>query len=73
MRPYGRDEWLALANVSGRPLPVEFWYDEESRNWAFRVGELRIVGRGQETLKEARLAAAEAIAYALEDPAVAVC
>jgi predicted RNase H-like HicB family nuclease len=45
---------------------VRFQYDEESRNWAFRVEDLRIVGGGQETLEEARQAAAEAIAYALE-------
>ena len=47
-------------------IPVHFQYDEESRNWAFRVEEPRIVGGGQETLDEARQAAAEAIAYALE-------
>lgn len=47
-------------------IPVHFEYDEESRNWAFRVEDLRIVGGGQETLEEARQAAAEAIAYALE-------
>jgi hypothetical protein len=47
-------------------IPVHFQYDEESRNWAFRVDEPRIVGGGQESLEEARQAAAEAIAYALE-------
>ena len=47
-------------------IPVHFQYDDESRNWAFRVEEPRIVGGGQDTLDEARLAAAEAIAYALE-------
>ena len=47
-------------------IPVHFQYDEESQNWAFRVDEPRIVGGGQATLDEARLAAAEAIAYALE-------
>jgi predicted RNase H-like HicB family nuclease len=47
-------------------IPVHFQYDDESRNWAFRVDEPRIVGGGQETLEEARQAAAEAIAYALD-------
>jgi hypothetical protein len=47
-------------------IPVHFQYDDESRNWAFRVEEPRIVGGGQPTLDEARRAAAEAIAYALE-------
>jgi len=56
---------MALMSVRGR-IPVHFQYDEESRNWAFRVEEPRIVGGGQETLDEARTAAAEAIAYALE-------
>jgi hypothetical protein len=54
-------------SAHGRIL-VHFQYDEESRNWAFRVEEPRIVGGGQETLEEARQAAAEAIAYALEGP-----
>src|SRR2546429_537429 len=39
-------------------IPVHFQYDAESRNWAFRVEEPRIVGGGQETLDEARAAAA---------------
>ncbi len=56
-----------MTTMSARArIPVHFQYDEESRNWAFRVDEPRIVGGGQETLEEARLAAAEAIAYALE-------
>ena len=56
-----------MSDVSARArVPVHFQYDEESRNWAFRVEEPRIVGGGQDTLEEARLAAAEAIAYALQ-------
>jgi hypothetical protein len=55
-------------------IPVEFYYDDESRNWHFhaRAGEVGIVGGGQETLEEARQAAAEAITSALkgQDPAV---
>jgi hypothetical protein len=56
---------MAMMSARGR-IPVHFPYDEESRNWAFRVDEPRIVGGGQDTLDEARAAAAEAIAYALE-------
>jgi hypothetical protein len=56
-----------MTSMSARArIPVHFQYDEESRNWGFRVEEPRIVGGGQESLEEARLAAAEAIAYALE-------
>jgi predicted RNase H-like HicB family nuclease len=47
-------------------IPVRFYFDEESRNWGFTVDEPRIVGGGQVTLEEARQAAAEAIAFALE-------
>ena len=47
-------------------IPVHFQFDEESQNWAFHVDEPRIVGGGQATLDDARQAAAEAIAYALE-------
>ena len=56
---------MAMMSARGR-IPVHFQYDQESRNWAFRVEEPRIVGGGQGTLDEARVAAAEAIAYALE-------
>jgi predicted RNase H-like HicB family nuclease len=56
---------MTTMGARGR-IPVHFQYDEESRNWAFRVDEPRIVGGGQDTLDEARQAAAEAIAYALE-------
>ena len=47
-------------------IPVNFQFDEESQDWAFHVDTPRIVGGGQTTLAEARQAAAEAIAYALE-------
>jgi hypothetical protein len=57
---------MAKAGQVRARIPVHFQYDDESRNWAFRVEEPRIVGGGQETLEEARAAAAEAIAYALE-------
>jgi hypothetical protein len=56
---------MSDVSAHGR-IAVHFQYDDESRNWAFRVDEPRIVGGGQETLDEARVAAAEAIAYALE-------
>ncbi len=56
-----------MANMTARGrIPVHFQYDDESRNWVFRVEEPRIVGGGQDTLDGARQAAAEAIAYALE-------
>ncbi len=49
-------------------IPVEFYYDHEVNSWHFtaKAGEVGIVGGGQATLEEARQAAAEAIAFALE-------
>jgi len=47
-------------------LRVEYSYDPESRNWAFRVPALGIVG-GAETRQEAEQAVLDALAYALED------
>jgi hypothetical protein len=49
-------------------IPVEFYYDDEARNWHFEAmaGEVGIVGGGQATLEEARQAAAEAVAFALD-------
>lgn len=47
-------------------IPVRIYYDDEARNWHFHVPELHIVGGGQATRAEARQAAAEAIAFALE-------
>jgi len=47
-------------------IPVEFYFDEELRTWQYHVDEPRIVGGGQKTIDEARQAAAEAIAFALE-------
>jgi hypothetical protein len=49
-------------------IPVEFYYDDEARNWHFEAtaGAVGIVGGGQTTLDEARQAAAEAIAVALQ-------
>jgi hypothetical protein len=51
-------------------IPVKFYFDDEARNWHFRAraGEVGIVGGGQRTLEEARQAASEAIAFALEGP-----
>lgn len=49
-------------------IPVAFFFDEESKNWGFHVENPRVIGGGQETLEEARQAAAEAIAFALEEP-----
>ncbi len=47
-------------------MPVEFYFDDELGTWPFHVDEPRVVGGGQATLDEARQAAAEAIAFALE-------
>lgn len=47
-------------------IPVEFEFDEELGTWHFHVDEPRVVGGGQVTIEEARQAAAEAIAFALE-------
>jgi hypothetical protein len=56
-----------MTTMSARArIPVHYQYDDESENWAFRIDQPRIVGGGQATLEEARQAAAEAIAYALE-------
>jgi hypothetical protein len=51
-------------------IPVEFYYDDEVKSWHFtaRAGDVGIVGGGQASLEEARQAAAEAIAFALESP-----
>ena len=47
-------------------IPVELYFDEELGTWHFHVDEPRIVGGGQATAEEARQAAADAIAFALE-------
>jgi len=47
-------------------IPVEFCFDDELKTWHFHVEEPRTVGGGQSTIEEARTAAAEAIAFALD-------
>ncbi|HEV2953894.1 MAG TPA: hypothetical protein VG015_07370 [Candidatus Dormibacteraeota bacterium] len=47
-------------------IPVDFYFDEQVLTWHFHTQEPRIVGGGQATLEDARRAAAEAIAFALE-------
>jgi predicted RNase H-like HicB family nuclease len=47
-------------------IPVRIYFDNEVRTWHFHVPALEIVGGGQPTHDEARQAAAEAIAFALE-------
>jgi len=47
-------------------VPVEIYFDEDLGTWHFHVEEPRISGGGQTTADEARLAAAQAIAFALE-------
>ncbi|HLQ33451.1 MAG TPA: hypothetical protein VK457_12255 [Chloroflexota bacterium] len=46
-------------------LRVEFFYDDESKNWGFSVPALNIVG-GEETREKAEKMALEAIDFALE-------
>jgi hypothetical protein len=47
-------------------VPVELYFDYELGTWHFHVDEPPIAGGGQGTLDEARQAAAEAIAFALD-------
>jgi len=46
-------------------LRVEFYYDDESHNWGFRVPALHIIG-GDDTREKAEKMALEAIDFALE-------
>ncbi len=48
-------------------LRVEYYYDEESSNWGFRVPALTIVGGGDDTLAEAEEHARAAILFTLAD------
>lgn len=59
-----------MAQVSVRTrIAVEITRDTETGYWYFHVDEPRVIGGGCDTLEEARLHAAEAIAFALEaDP-----
>jgi hypothetical protein len=52
-------------------IPVEFFYDDESRNWGFTVATPSVVGGGDATLEAAMQHAAEAIVFALEGDAKA--
>jgi len=45
-------------------LRVEYYYDEESSNWGFRVPALAIVGGGDDTLVEAEEHARGDLVYA---------
>jgi len=49
-------------------IPVRFSYEDRTQDWHFVVEQhgWGVVGGGQSTLAEARLAAAEAVAVALE-------
>jgi predicted RNase H-like HicB family nuclease len=47
-------------------IPVEFFYDDEARNWGFVVETPSVVGGGDATLEAATQHASEAIAFALE-------
>jgi predicted RNase H-like HicB family nuclease len=50
-------------------IPVEFFYDDDARNWGFVVDTPSVVGGGDATLEAAIKHAAEAIAFALEGEA----
>ena len=56
---------MTLMSAKAR-IPAEFYYDEALGTGHFHVDEPRVIGGGQATLDEARQAAAEAIAFALE-------
>jgi hypothetical protein len=45
---------------------VDYFYDEESRNWHFRVPALGVTGGGDTTPEAAQRHAAEAIAFTLD-------
>lgn len=47
-------------------LRVEFFYDDESHNWSYRVPSLHIIGGGTETREEAEAMARESILFTLE-------
>lgn len=48
-------------------IEVEFIYDSESENWAYRIPSLHVTG-GAQTEEEAFQMARESIIYALTDP-----
>ncbi|HST65171.1 MAG TPA: hypothetical protein VLM05_08280 [Mycobacteriales bacterium] len=51
-------------------LRAEFFFDDESGNWHFRVPALHVNGGGLATRADAEQACLEAVAFALEgDPA----
>ncbi|HZU16617.1 MAG TPA: hypothetical protein VFD01_08500 [Candidatus Dormibacteraeota bacterium] len=54
-----------IATLEAR-IPVRFRHDGELGTWHFQVADPIVVGGGQRTLEEAKRAAAEAIAFALE-------
>ena len=58
---------MTLMTVVAR-IPVRFSFEDETRDWHFVVDQQGwgVVGGGQATLPEARRAAAEAVAVALE-------
>ncbi len=58
---------MARMSVVAR-IPVRFAFDDETHDWHFVVDQQGwgVVGGGQATLEEARRAAAQAVAVALE-------
>jgi hypothetical protein len=47
-------------------ITVEYWCDEQSNTWAFRVPALGITGGGDATRELAAAHCLDAVAYALE-------
>ncbi len=45
---------------------IDYFYDEESRNWHFRVPDLEVTGGGDATLEGAGRHAQEAVTFTLE-------
>ncbi len=52
---------------------IDYFYDEESRNWHFRAPALGVTGGGDATPEAAQRHAAEAIAFTLACPNSCMC
>jgi len=53
----------------GGPARAEFYFDDEARNWHYRVPALRINGGGTASRRDAEREFIEAISFALQgDP-----
>jgi predicted RNase H-like HicB family nuclease len=56
-----------MASMQETRIAVRLRYNEQTGTWHFRVADPIVVGGGQRTAEEALQAAAEAIAFSLED------